>query len=82
MDFVSDTKAICRKLCIFTFIDEITRECIAIELDKSITGQQVSRYLNKAIFFRGRPKDILTDNGTEFTGNALNARAYIFKSHM
>ena len=76
MDFVSDTTATGRKLLIFTLIDEVTRECIAIEVDTSITGQQVSRYLNKAILFRGRPKEILTDNGPEFTGNALNAWAY------
>ena len=71
MDFVSDTTATGRKLRIFTLIDEVTRECIAIEVDTSITGQQVSRYLNKAILFRGRPKEILTDNSPEFTGNAL-----------
>ena len=76
MDFVSDTAATGRKLRIFTLIDEVTRECIAIEVDTSITGQQVSRYLNKAVLFRGRTKEILTDNGPEFTGNALNARAY------
>ena len=76
MDFVSDTTATGRKLRIFTLIDEVTRECIAIEVDTSITGQQVSRYLNKAILFRGRPKEILTDNGPEFTSNALNAWAY------
>ena len=76
MDFVSDATAGGRKLRIFTLIDEVTRECIAIEVDTSITGQQVSRYLNKAILFRGRPKEILTDNGPEFTSNALNAWAY------
>ena len=76
MDFVSDTAATGRKLRIFTLIDEVTRECIAIEADTSITGHQVSRYLNKAVLFRGRPKEILTDNGPEFSGNALNARAY------
>ena len=48
----------------------------ALEVDTSITGQQVSRYLNKAIMFRGKPKEILTDNGPEFTSNALNAWAY------
>lgn len=76
MDFVSDTTATGRKLRIFTLIDEVTRECIALEVDTSITGQQVSRYLNKAIMFTGKPKEILTDNGPEFTSNALNAWAY------
>ena len=35
-----------------------------------------TRYLNKAMLFRGRPKEILSDNGPEFTSNALNAWAY------
>lgn len=45
-------------------------------MDTSITGQQVTRYLNKAMLFHGRPKEILSDNGPEFTSNALNAWAY------
>ena len=32
--------------------------------------------LNKIALFRGLPKEILTDNGPEFTSNLLNAWAY------
>ena len=35
-----------------------------------------TRYMNKAMLFRGHPKEILSDNGPEFTSNALNAWAY------
>ena len=70
---LKDVAATGRKLRIFTLINEVSRECIAIEVDISITGQQVSRNLNKAILFRGRPKEILTDNEPEFNSNALNA---------
>ncbi len=76
MDFVSDTTAAGRKLRIFTLIDEVTRECIALEVDTSITGQQVSRYLNKAIMFRGKPKEILTDNGPEYKLQDKNAHFF------
>ena len=76
MDFVSDITATGRRFRIFALIDEVTRECIALEVDTSITGQHVTRYLNKAMLFRGRPKEILSDNGPEFTSNALNAWAY------
>ena len=58
------------------FVSDITVTCIALEVDTSITGQHVTRYLNKAMLFRGRPKEILSDNGPEFTSNALNAWAY------
>ena len=75
MDFVSDITATGRRFRIFALIDEVTRECIALEVDTSITGQHVTRYLNKAMLFLGRPKEILSDNGPEFTSNALNAWA-------
>ncbi len=56
MDLVSDITMTGRRLRIFALIDEVTRECIALEVDTSITGQHVTRYLNKAMLFRGRRK--------------------------
>ena len=53
--------------CINALIDKITRKCIALEVDTSITGQNVTRYLNKGMLFRGRPKGIFSDNGSKFT---------------
>ncbi len=76
MDFVSDSTVTDRRFRIFTLIDEVTRECIALEVDTSITRQHVTRYLNKAMLFHGQPKEILSDSGSEFTSNALNAWAY------
>ena len=58
---------------IMTLIDEVTRECLALEVDNSISGKKVAAVLNRAALFRGLPKEILTDNGSEFTSNALNA---------
>lgn len=76
MDFVSDRTRSGRKIRVFTLIDEVTRECLALEVNSSISGQQVTRFLDKAILFYGKPKEILTDNGPEFTSNAMNAWAY------
>ncbi|NBJ15697.1 MAG: transposase family protein [Dehalobacter sp. 4CP] len=59
-----------------TLIDEATRKCLALEVDTSITGKRVKSILNKAAFFRDTPEEILTDNGPEFTSNALSEWAY------
>lgn len=76
MDFVSDATRTGKRFRVFTLIDEVTRECLALEVDSSITGQRVTSFLNKAALFRGLPIEILTDNGPEFTSNAMNAWVY------
>ena len=76
MDFVSDVTRTGKRFRVFTLIDEVTRECLALEVDSSITGQRVTNYLNKVALFKGLPKEILTDNGPEFISNALNTWAY------
>lgn len=76
MDFVSDTTCTGKRFRVFTLIDEVTRKCLALEVDTSIGGEQVARFLNKAILFYGMPREILSDNGPEFTSNAMNAWSY------
>ncbi len=76
MDFVSDRTRYGSNLRILTVIDEVTRECLALEVDKSLTGKRVTAVLNRIAVFRGLPKEILTDNGSEFTSNIMNAWAY------
>lgn len=76
MDFVSDRTRYGSNLRILTVIDEVTRECLALEVDNSMTGRRVSAVLNRIAVFRGLPKDILTDNGSEFTSNVMSAWAY------
>jgi putative transposase len=43
MDFVSDGLADGRRLRCLTVVDDCTRECLAIEVDTSITGTRVKR---------------------------------------
>jgi len=76
MDFLSDSTRSGKRFRVFTLIDEVTRECLALEVDSSITGIRVTSFLNKAALFKGLPKEILTDNGPEFTSNAMNEWAY------
>ena len=63
-----------------TVIDELTRECLALETDSSITGRKVTAVLIRLAIFRGMPKEILTDNGSEFTSNVMNAWTYDHKA--
>jgi len=79
MDFVSDRTRGGAHLRILTVIDEVTRECLALEVDNSLTGRRVAAVLNRIALFRGFPKEILTDNGSEFTSNFMNAWAYDHK---
>lgn len=76
MDFVSDRTHSGGNLRILILIDEVTRECLALEVDTSLTEQKVAIVLNRMALFRGLPKEISTDNGSEFTGNILNAWAH------
>jgi len=76
MDFVSDKTRYGSNIRVLTVIDEVTRECLALEVDSSITGRKVVAVLNRIAIFRGMPQEILTDNGSEFTSNVMNAWAY------
>ncbi|BAK99160.1 putative transposase orfB for insertion sequence element [Oscillibacter valericigenes Sjm18-20] len=79
MDFVSDRTRYGSNIRVLTVIDEVTRECLALEVDSSLSGRRVSAVLNRIALFRGLPKEILTDNGSEFTSNVMNAWAYDHK---
>ncbi len=75
MDFVSDQLADGRRLRALPIIDIYTRECLAIEVDTSLTGERVARTLNQ-LQGRGWPQKIVVDNGPEFRGRVLDRWAY------
>jgi transposase InsO family protein len=54
----------------------VTRECLAAIPDTSISGLRVARELTTLIERRGKPGMIVSDNGTEFTSNAMLAWAH------
>ncbi len=73
-DFVSGKLTDGRSYRILTVVDQFTRECIALEADRSLHGKHVVEALIRAIEERGAaPKSIIVDNGSEFTGRALEA---------
>lgn len=71
LDFVQDTLQCGRKIRMLTVIDDYTRECLEIAVDRSLGGERVKKILDRIIEFRGRPKTIRSDNGTEFTSNTM-----------
>ena len=75
MDFMSDCLATGRRFRTLNIVDDLTRECPAIEVDTSLPGARVVRVLDKLAILRGLPDTIVIDNGSEFTGRALDAWA-------
>jgi putative transposase len=71
VDFVHDQFAHGRRFRIFNVIDDVTKECLAAVVDTSISGHRVARELTDLIERRGKPGLIVSDNGTEFTSNAM-----------
>ncbi|WP_231741419.1 IS3 family transposase [Paucibacter sp. KCTC 42545] len=70
MDFVSDSLANGRRIKCLTVADDFTHECVDIAVDYGISGQYVTRLLDRAAIFRGYPAAVRTDNGPEFTCRA------------
>ena len=54
-----------------TLVDDFTRECLALVADTSLSGRRVARELETVIARRGKPRTIVSDNGTEFTSMAI-----------
>src|SRR5690349_4649053 len=71
LDFVHDQFAHGRRFRILNVVDDVTRECLAAIPDTSISGKRVARELAGIINARGKPGMIVSDNGTEFTSNAI-----------
>jgi transposase InsO family protein len=71
LDFVHDQLTQGRRFRILNIVDDVTRECLAAIPDTSISGKRVARELTALIDRRGKPQIIVSDNGTEFTSNAI-----------
>jgi putative transposase len=51
--------------------DAASRECLAAVVDTSLSGARVVREFNEVIARRGRPRMIVSDNGTELVSRAI-----------
>ena len=70
-DFVFDGCGTGRKLKMLTLVDEFTRECLAVEVETSITGLKVKEVLQRVCGKRGYPRYIRSDNGSEFISEVV-----------
>ena len=73
LDFVHDQFANGRRFRVLNIVDDVTKECLGAIPDTSISGRRVARELTAILARRGRPGSIVSDNGTEFTCNAMLA---------
>jgi len=76
LDFLLDTLEDGRRVRLLAVVDDFTRTCLAIEVDTSIGGRRVVEVLQRLVEPRARPAVLITDNGPEFVGRALDAWAY------
>jgi len=70
-DFVEDRTSRGGRLKILAVVDEYTRECLALDVDKRITSQDVLNTLEWLFLLHGRPEYIRSDNGPEFISKAV-----------
>ena len=75
MDFVSDSLINGRRLKYLTVTDDFSHECVDLTVDFGISGEYVTRLLDRAAVFRGYPNTVRTDNGLEFTSRVFMAWA-------
>lgn len=71
LDFISDALTDGRRFRVLAVVDDLTRECLALVADTSLSGTRVVRELDAVIARRGCPGTIVSDNGTEFTPMAI-----------
>jgi len=70
-DFVADRTANGHPIRMLTLVDEFTRECLAIDVAKRLTSEDVLERLSDLFVHRGVPDYIRSDNGPEFTAKSI-----------
>lgn len=73
MDFVSDRFASGHRFRVLTIVDLYSRECLALYVDRSISGKKVAAALDAVVALRGASESITVDNGTEFVSRAMKS---------
>lgn len=76
MDFASDSLFNGRRFRALTIVDIFSRECLGIEVDQGIKGDDVVNILDYIKSRRGTPRIIRCDNGPEFVSKVLDKWAY------
>jgi hypothetical protein len=76
VDFIHDSLISGRRFRAFAVLDQWSRESLAIEVDVSLTGERVTRVVERLHTVRGLPSVIQADNGPELRGRVLDQWAY------
>ena len=71
LDFQFDTTEDQRTIKLLNIVDEFTRECPAIVVERSIDADLVVATLDRLAFERGTPAFVRFDNGPEFIAKAV-----------
>jgi putative transposase len=72
-DFVTARTSDGRPFKMLTILDEYTRECLAILVERCLTSEDVINQLYTLFLTRGVPEHIRSDNGPEFTAKAVRS---------
>ena len=70
-DFVEDRTHDGRKYRMLNIIDEFTRECLAIRVNRKLNSTDVIDVLSDLFIMRGVPGHVRSDNGPEFVAKAV-----------
>ena len=70
-DFVADRTHNGKKIRMLTIVDEYTRECLAIRVDRRLNSEDVLDQLPALFVYRGVPAYLRSDNGPEFVAKAV-----------
>jgi putative transposase len=72
MDFVRDTLADGRPFRVWTIVDDATRECLFLLVERTLPARRVVDALETLRLVRGLPVAIVCDNGPEFVSQAMD----------
>jgi putative transposase len=72
-DFAMDATENGRRLKVMPVVDEYSRECLALEMERSITAKGVVEILDRLFTERGEPAYVRSDNGPEFVAEAIKS---------
>jgi transposase InsO family protein len=70
-DFVEDSDFLGRPLRFLNLVDEYTRECLLLEVERSMTGERIRDLIAEVFKVRGAPRHLRSDNGSEFIATKL-----------
>ena len=71
LDFQFDQTSNCKVLKYLNITDEFTKEALAIEVERSMSGDDIDTIVERLINVHGAPELVRMDNGTEMTSNTV-----------